>query len=341
MEIKNNRFSFKELDATDTYYRFSGYASTFGNIDQGSDVVVNGAFLKSISLRKPKMLWQHDPTDPIGFWDVVKEDGHGLYVEGCIRKGTQRSEELHGYLLDGIIDAMSIGYTTIDFEMDSNVRKLKELDLWEISLVTFPMNESAKVTSVKSVVPYKDLPIADKGTSWSASLAEKRIKEFTGSSENPSASYKNAFLWYDSENAENFGSYKLPIADVISGKLMAVPKAIQSAAAAIHGARGGVNIPESDRSGVIANINKYYKKMGEDSPLEKSFSSVIERIENIREIEEFLKDFGFSSNESKSLISIIRDVRDADSCKDRDDSWVEINSQLDELKQLLAGKING
>src|SRR5690606_26696281 len=83
------------------------------------------------------------------------------------------------------------------------------------------------------------------------------------------ARYRRAFVWYDSANPENFGSYKLPIADVIDGELRAVPRAIFTAAAVVQGARGGVDIPDSDMPGVRNHLARYYRKMGETTPWER------------------------------------------------------------------------
>jgi len=133
---------------------FEGYASKFGDRDQGGDTVVKGAFLNSLGRRQAngiKMLWQHDPSYPIGVWDEVKEDKTGLFVKGRILTTVQKGRETLELMRAGVIDGMSIGYRTIKALRDdaTGTRMLKELDLWEISLVTFPMLTSATVTSVK------------------------------------------------------------------------------------------------------------------------------------------------------------------------------------------------
>jgi len=133
---------------------FEGYASTFGNVDNGADVVMPGAFTKSLTVRpanKIKMLWQHDSSSPIGTWTAAREDEKGLYVEGTILRDVQKGAECYSMMKEGIIDSMSIGYRTMDAEYASNgVRQLKELGLYEVSLVTFPMNDQATVTMVKN-----------------------------------------------------------------------------------------------------------------------------------------------------------------------------------------------
>lgn len=131
---------------------FEGYASVFNVVDQGMDVVERGAFAKSLGARKVKMLWQHDMSQPIGVWDEIYEDERGLFVRGRLLKEVEKGREAMALLRAGALDSMSIGYRTVEavMEGDGRVRKLMELDLFEISLVTFPMLPDAKVTGVKS-----------------------------------------------------------------------------------------------------------------------------------------------------------------------------------------------
>ena len=133
---------------------FEGYASVFGIVDQGMDVVERGAFTKSLgSGRKVKMLWQHDQSQPIGVWDEIREDERGLYVKGRVLKEVQKGREAQALMKAGAMDSMSIGYRTIEAMQEGNgsVRKLMEVDLFEVSLVTFPMLPEAMVTDVKSI----------------------------------------------------------------------------------------------------------------------------------------------------------------------------------------------
>ena len=128
-----------------------GYASLFGRVDQGGDVVEPGAYAASLERlagagRRVKMLWQHDPTQPIGVWDEVREDGRGLYVKGQLLPDVERAREAAALLAAGAIDGLSIGYRTVRATKDDRgQRHLSELDLWEVSLVTFPMLPDARV----------------------------------------------------------------------------------------------------------------------------------------------------------------------------------------------------
>lgn len=128
-----------------------GYASLFGVKDQGNDIVQPGAFAASLaSGRGVKMLWQHDPNYPIGRWTKVIEDERGLYVEGQIALKTQRGAEAYEMLREGIIDGLSIGYKTQRSKRADGARLLYEVDLWEISVVTFQLLPEGRVDSVKS-----------------------------------------------------------------------------------------------------------------------------------------------------------------------------------------------
>lgn len=141
---------------------FEGYASKFGDVDNGNDVVVRGAFTKSLNLKGAKtvkMLWQHDPSQPIGVWNEIKEDDIGLYVKGRLLTSVQRAKEAYDLMKEGVLDGLSIGYKTIKANRDnkSGIRQLMEVSLLEISLVTFPMLSSATVTSVKGKWTKRDV----------------------------------------------------------------------------------------------------------------------------------------------------------------------------------------
>lgn len=128
-----------------------GYASLFGACDQGGDIVQKGAYGESLSRliaegRRVKMLWQHDPAQPIGIWDEVREDARGLFVKGRLLDSVEKGREAAALIAAGAIDGLSIGYRTRRaVKNDKGQRLLTELELWEVSLVTFPMLPSARV----------------------------------------------------------------------------------------------------------------------------------------------------------------------------------------------------
>jgi uncharacterized protein len=136
---------------------FEGYGSTFGNVDSTYDMVAPGAFaatLKEKGASGVKMLYQHDPSMPIGVWDTMKEDDHGLYVKGTIIKEVPEGAKALALMKAGAIDGLSIGFRTVKSEWPENgggYRIIKEVDLWEVSVVTFPANPKARIDGVKSV----------------------------------------------------------------------------------------------------------------------------------------------------------------------------------------------
>lgn len=136
--------------------RFSGYASVFGKVDHQNEVVSAGAFMRTLGKwqgegRMPAMLWMHDPTQPIGAWISMHEDKNGLAVTGNLALRTQKGVEAYELLKMGALTGLSIGYRVVSSRVDSKrkARILTDLDLFEISLVTFPANEAARVSEVK------------------------------------------------------------------------------------------------------------------------------------------------------------------------------------------------
>jgi uncharacterized protein len=131
--------------------RISGYASLFNAADQGGDVVLPGAYAASLAAlaaagRGVKMLWQHDPAQPIGVWDEVREDARGLWVSGRLLPEVEKGREAAALIAAGAVDGLSIGYRTKRASKDAEGRRLlAEVELWEVSLVTFPMLGQARV----------------------------------------------------------------------------------------------------------------------------------------------------------------------------------------------------
>jgi HK97 family phage prohead protease len=129
---------------------FEGYASLFRIPDLGRDVVLPGAFAESVARRGAagiRMLWQHDPAEPIGRWLAIREDGRGLLVRGRLNPGVGRAREIAALIRDGGVDGLSIGFRTAGARRDraSGLRHVSRIDLWEISLVTFPLHPGARV----------------------------------------------------------------------------------------------------------------------------------------------------------------------------------------------------
>lgn len=137
---------------------FEGYASLFGIADLGGDVVSAGAFTQSLQKRGAsgvKMLWQHNAAEPIGAWESLIENAKGLRVRGRLNLDVTRAREVHSLMREGSVDGLSIGFRTLKSFRDrkSGLRHLEQLDLWEISVVTFPMLPQARVSAVKREAP--------------------------------------------------------------------------------------------------------------------------------------------------------------------------------------------
>lgn len=151
--------------------RFSGYASVFGKVDQGNDAVMKGAFKQTLESRVSsdvRMLFQHDPEKPIGVWKQIIEDDKGLKVDGQLTRGVRQSEEVLELMRSGAVDGLSIGFRTKRARTNptTKVRQIFALDLWEISIVTFPLLEEARIESVKSLASENDLPTIREFEHW-------------------------------------------------------------------------------------------------------------------------------------------------------------------------------
>lgn len=160
---------------------FVGYGSVFNDLDSYRDQVAPGAFKNSLKAKMPKLLWQHDSREPIGVYKEAKEDDRGLYVRGQLNLDVQRAREAHSLLRSGAVEGLSIGFVTLKDELDDKkeIRTLTEVDLWEVSLVTFPALQSAKIEAVKEQLAAGGIPgkralealLRDAGLSRSQALA--------------------------------------------------------------------------------------------------------------------------------------------------------------------------
>ncbi|WP_274629679.1 HK97 family phage prohead protease [Arvimicrobium flavum] len=146
------------LNEVDEDGSFSGYASLFGKVDLANDVVERGAFAQSLKRRGAagiRMLFQHDPNEPIGAWAEIREDARGLFVRGKLAKEVVRAREVLSLMRGRALDGLSIGFRTVRARADAakGVRRILEADLWEISVVTFPMLPEARIAQVKGRLP--------------------------------------------------------------------------------------------------------------------------------------------------------------------------------------------
>ena len=152
-EYKSFKF---ELESADESGEFSGYAAVFGSKDSGGDIIEKGAFSKTIreDFGRIKILSQHTDCElPIGKPLELREDDKGLFIRGKI-SDTAKGRDIQTLMKDGVLNELSIGYDAVEFDYDSEqgVRRLKEIKLWEVSIVTWAMNDQAKIDEVKSLV---------------------------------------------------------------------------------------------------------------------------------------------------------------------------------------------
>lgn len=158
MKYVHHHLEIKTFESDGTFW---GYASVFNNLDHHQEIVAKGTFAKSLMQwqelnQYPKMLWQHDPHTPIGRWSEIREDEHGLFVKGQILLDIRQGREAYALLKAGIVDGLSIGFHLVKAQRQDKARILQEIDLQEISLVTFAANPKAKVSECKQwLVPYE------------------------------------------------------------------------------------------------------------------------------------------------------------------------------------------
>jgi HK97 family phage prohead protease len=148
VDKKDFKFRIKNLTDAGT---FEGLAAVYNNVDLGGDRILPGAFTRTLSAgKKVPVLWQHDPSNPIGTCTIT-DSREGLLVTGTLELSDPTAKKAYTFMKSGVVKGLSIGYDTIQSSFDGDVRNLTELRLWEVSAVTFPMNESAQVTAVKAI----------------------------------------------------------------------------------------------------------------------------------------------------------------------------------------------
>lgn len=255
-------FGFK-LDRVDEAGFFSGHSAIFNHLDLANDIIERGSFTKTLKENPTHpVCWQHFYHEVIGATTLEKEDNKGLYIESQLNLEVQRAREAHALLKQKAIRAMSFSYDVVKKTNENGIRRLKELKLYEHSLVTFPCQPLALVTNVKKATTYQGLPLASLDREWDAIEAIGRLKGWAGGEEEMDwDKYQKGFFWYDEENPELFTSYKLPYCDIIEGTLTAIPRGIFAVAGVLMGARGGVDIPEEDITVIKTNIERYYEEM--------------------------------------------------------------------------------
>lgn len=149
-----------EIKAVEDTGVFSGYGSVFGNVDSYQEIVAPGAFGESLAAWKdagkmPPVLWQHRSGEPLGPYLDMREDTHGLFVKGqLLVDDVARAKEARALMKAKAVNGLSIGFVTREDSYDkvTGIRTLKKIDLWEVSVVTFPANPAAQISNVKSAI---------------------------------------------------------------------------------------------------------------------------------------------------------------------------------------------
>lgn len=149
------KFMALDLKGVEVDGSFEGYASVFNREDLAGDVVMPGAFADSLKTRGTagiKLLFQHDANQPIGVWTTLREDARGLHAQGRLMPEVAKAREVHALMRAGALDGLSIGFRTVSGRRDraSGLRRLEKIDLWEISVVTFPLLPEARIAAVKA-----------------------------------------------------------------------------------------------------------------------------------------------------------------------------------------------
>lgn len=280
--------------------------SVFGNQDDGGDVVYPGAFKKTLQENGPKgadrirASWQHDIWEPIGKPLEMEEVGRGDLTGKILDRApgatgglrvvtqismTQRGRDAYTLLKDGVLNEWSIGYWPVKWTWDETVdpplRGLQEVRLIEYALVTLAMNVGALTTGVKAVVSYQDLPLGSEDESWDDAAALSRVKEWAGGADDIEKmdwdKFKSAHVLWDKQNPEQMGSYKLLIADIVNGKLTAMPRGIFAAAVALQGGRSPIReFDDGDVEGAKKHLSRYYDRLDRTAPWDRDKSLAVE-----------------------------------------------------------------
>jgi HK97 family phage prohead protease len=270
--------------------------SVFGIIDSYNDIVMPGSFAKTIVEHgsRVRVLDQHNYYSalntvgkPLGLREIGRDElplevtaqypeaTGGLLATTQYALETDNGRNMFALVSGGFLPETSIGYDALDTEEEIKeidgdkmaVRLLKTIRLWEYSNVIWGANPATATVSAKSNEPTDgkpvsgatDLPIAARDRPWDASAAMEGMRRVTGSDEEPSASYRNGFFWFDGEATELFGSYKLPFADDVGGEMTAIPRGIFAGAARLD----QTDIPDADKARIQSRMSRYYARMRE------------------------------------------------------------------------------
>ncbi len=283
----------EEKQDGEEFFIFEGHGSTFGNVDLVDDIVAPGAFSESIRKNTPVILWQHDRFEPIGMPVEIREDNIGLFLKVRMPKSdTFVSGRVMPQLRLGSIKSMSIGFRVeeFSFDMDTGIRTLLKVDLREVSLVTFPANPEATITSVKSVPDYAaSLQFAKRDQEWDSEKAITNIIEFYPTD-------KTSFMYVEGDEKQ------LPFVDVINGKKYIIPKALIEIRQILSGSKGKLDIPPDSKKQIASIVEKYIARLNDEQPKKVYTGDDIKNF-TAREIEKCLRESDIFSKDAAVLIA--------------------------------------
>jgi HK97 family phage prohead protease len=285
--------------------------------------------------QNPQLLWMHNRNVahnglPIGkvkrIWKEKVDGDMKLMFEPEFDESTEFNRTVKKFVDEGLLNTFSVGF--LPFTKEDNV--YKEQELLEISLVPVPSNHEStfvqraksvgfkkskakQFVDIRSVVPYRAYDPAPESQNWDANVAIQHVKKWTGGPDKDDIDwnqYKEAFAWYDAENSEEFGAYKLPHHDVTAGNLVTVWRGVAAAMAALLGARGGVDVPDNDRRDIYDHLVKHYEQFDKTPPdfkfvesqeLKELFDLEAELVsnKNFREFKKNLRDIKHFVNQTK------------------------------------------
>lgn len=235
LDYKATRAEFKLSDSSPNG-SVECYSAIFGNVDDYKDIILPGAFTKTITERvaagRVLMLNSHDWTagGVIGGMRSALEDNIGLLTNSDF-SSVHDAQEVRTLIKEGFLDGVSVGIRVVQWEVQDQIRLIKECILWEHSIAPFPANDMARVIGIKSAPrPFLDLPLAASATKFAEADALDRVLKWAGCDGlNPNCKLDKAFIARDASKGWALDAYQGLIADVIGGKLVAVPEAVEKA----------------------------------------------------------------------------------------------------------------
>jgi len=247
--------------------------------DRFGDIVMQDGWILDKFKQNPVIPWGHDYSKPpvARAEEIFIEDSKLIFLAKFPAPGTyDLADTVFELYKQGFLKAFSVGFIPLDYEPNEHGGlTYKKQELLEISAVTVPANPDALMLAYKSMlkaVPPKHTPPIDEDSDWDADEAIRQLRRWAsrdGSGDKDTIDwnkYAKGFGWYDAEDKENFGSYKLPHHYVRDGKLITPWSGVRAAMAALLGARGGVKIPEGERRRVYDHLAAHYKQFDKEPP---------------------------------------------------------------------------